>query len=151
MNTPRPLYKLLQGEKSRLAELVTTARQLRQLNQHLLAVLDQPLTDHCQVARYVAGELVIQVDSPVWASRLRYYIPTLLQELKKNIPALQGLKSIKIHVAPATPGPVEKPPATREISPAASQNIHAMAEGIEDPQLREALQRLSRPRRTEDK
>jgi len=151
MNTPRPLYKLLQGEKTRLADLVTTTRRLRRLNQQLLAVLDAPLTDHCQVARYDTEQLIIQVDSPVWASRLRYYIPTLLQELKKNIPDLQGLKSIKMHVAPARPAPVEKSPANREITPAASQNIHAMAEAIDDPALREALQRLGRPRRTEDK
>ncbi|MDZ7662322.1 DUF721 domain-containing protein [Thiohalophilus sp.] len=151
MNTPRPLYKLLHGEKTRLADLVTTTRQLRRLNQHLLAVLAAPLTDHCQVARYDTEQLIIQVDSPVWASRLRYYVPTLLQELKQNIPDLQGLKSIKIHVAPATPTPVEKPPDKREITPAASRNIQAMAEAIDDPVLREALQRLSRPRRTGDK
>lgn len=150
MNSPRPLYKLLQGEKNQLADLVTTTRQLRRLNQSLLSVLDQPLTDHCRIARYHSEQLVIQVDSPVWASRLRYYVPTLLQELKQNIPDLQGLKSIKIHVAPATPPPVEKPPAQREISPAASQDIHAMAEAIEDPALRAALQRLGRPRRTDD-
>lgn len=151
MNTPRPLYKLLQGERTRLADLVTTTRRLRQLNQHLSAVLDVPLTDHCQVARYDTEQLIIQVDSPVWASRLRYYIPTLLQELKQNIPDLQGLKSIKMHVAPAAPAPVEKSPEKREITPAASQNIQAMAETIDDPALREALQRLGRSRRTEDK
>ncbi|MFO8024128.1 DUF721 domain-containing protein [Thiohalophilus sp.] len=150
MNSPRPLYKLLQGEKNQLADLITTTRRLRHLNQSLLSVLDQPLTDHCRIARYDSEQLVIQTDSPVWASRLRYYVPTLLQELKQNIPDLQGLKSIKIHVAPVTPAPVEKPPPQREISPAASRDIYAMAEAIEDPALRAALQRLGRSRRTED-
>jgi len=150
MNFPKPLYKFLQGEKTQLADLVTTARELRRLNQSLLSVLDQPLTDHCRIACCDTEQLVLQVDSPVWASRLRYYIPTLLQELKQNIPDLQGLKSIKIHVAPASPPPAEKPPPQREISPAASRDIHAMAEAIEDPALREALKRLGRPRRTED-
>ncbi|MGD8711662.1 MAG: DUF721 domain-containing protein, partial [Thiohalophilus sp.] len=100
MNFPIPLYKLLRGEKNQLADLVTTARELRQLDNLLSTVLDQPLTDHCRIARYDAETLVIQVDSPVWSSRLRYYIPTLLQELKQNIQSLQGLKSIKLHVAP---------------------------------------------------
>lgn len=150
MNSPKPLHKLLQGEKTQLAELVTTTRELRRFNQYLLSVLDQPLTDHCRIARRDADQLVIQVDSPVWASRLRYYIPTLIQELKQNIPALQGLKSIKIHVAPAAPPAAEKPPLQREISPAASRDIQAMAESVEDPALREALLRLSRPRRTKD-
>ncbi|MGD8576364.1 MAG: DUF721 domain-containing protein [Thiohalophilus sp.] len=149
MNFPIPLYKLLRGEKNQLADLVTTARELRQLDNLLSTVLDQPLTDHCRIARYDAETLVIQVDSPVWSSRLRYYIPTLLQELKQNIQSLQGLKSIKLHVAPILPAPAEKPPANREISPAASRDIQAMAEAIEDPDLREALLRLARPRRTE--
>lgn len=151
MNSAKSIHKFLQGAKNQLADLITTTRELRHLEQSLSSVLDQPLTDHCRIAHRDAEQLVIQVDSPVWASRLRYYVPTLLQELKQNIPALQGLKTIKIHVAPALPTPAEKPSPQREISPTASQNIHAMAESVEDPALREALLRLSRPRRTEDK
>lgn len=150
MNSPRPLYKLLQGEKNQLADLVTTTRELRRLEQSLTSVLDQPLTDHCRIARCDREQLVNQVDSPVWASRLRYYVPTLLTELKQNIPALQGLKSIKIHVAPATPPPTDKPPPQRAISENAAEHISAVAESVTDPALRAALQRLGRPRKTQD-
>jgi hypothetical protein len=144
------LYKLLQGEKNQLADLVTTTRHLRRLERALASVLDQPLIDHCRLARCDAEQLIIQVDSPVWASRLRYYVPTLLTELKQNIPSLQGLKTIKIHVAPAPPAPAVKPPPQRALSETAAGYINDVAESVADPALRAALQRLGRPRRTKD-
>ncbi|NIP25597.1 MAG: DUF721 domain-containing protein, partial [Gammaproteobacteria bacterium] len=132
------------GQKSQVADLVTTARKLRRLNRYILSVLDQPLTDHCQVARFERDLLVLSTDSPVWASRLRYYIPTLLHELKQNIPDLQGLKTIKITIAPLSHEITQNIVSERKISDAAAGNINAMAESIENPALREALLRLAR-------
>lgn len=146
MNFPKPLHKLLSGEKNQVADLITTARKLCRLNQYILSVLDQPLTDHCQVARFEGDLLVLNTDSPVWASRLRYYIPTLLHELKQNIPDLQGLKTIKITTAPPSPEIEQSIVSERKISDAAASNITAMAESIEDTALREALLRLTRHR-----
>jgi len=147
MNSPKPLYKLLSGKKSQVADLVTTARNLRRLNLFLASVLDQPLTDHCQIARFEGDLLVLNVDSPVWASRLRYYIPTLLSQLKQNIPYLQGLKTIKITTTPPLPQPAAAPVKQRQISESAADDIQAMADTIADPELREALRRLARQRR----
>jgi hypothetical protein len=147
MNSPKPLYKLLTGEKSQVADLVTTARKLRRLNHFLASVLDQPLTNHCQIARFEGDLLVLNADSPVWASRLRYYIPTLLTQLKQNIPDLQGLKTIKITTTPPLPRPVAAPVKQRQISETAADDIQAMADTIADPDLREALLRLARQRR----
>ncbi len=146
MNFPKPLHKLLSGEKNQVADLITTARKLCRLNQYILSVLDQPLTDHCQVARFEGDLLVLNTDSPVWASRLHYYIPTLLHELKQNIPDLQGLKTIKITTTPLSPEIAQNIVSERKISDAAASNITAMAESIEDTALRQALLRLTRHR-----
>lgn len=146
MNSPKPIYKLLNGEKGDVADLITRARQLARLNRQIQAILDQPLTDHCQVARCEDNVLVLSSDSPVWAARLRYYIPTLLLQLKQNIPALQGLKDIKIVVHPTAPPPAEAPQSERKISSKAAESISAMAQTVDNPGLRAALERLARPK-----
>ena len=150
MNSPKPLYKYLTGKKGDVADLVTRAKQLHQIDLEIRKFLDQPLTDHCQVAGFKEGVLTLLTDSPAWASRLHFYIPTLSTELKQNTTILQGLNKIVIQVQPALPEPPKPAPQQRNVPDSAGRVLEATANSIDCEALQQALQRLASHSRNKD-
>ena len=144
MNSPKPLYKFLTGKKGDVADLVTQAKQLHLIDVEIRKFLDQPLTDHCQVAGFKEGVLTLITDSPAWASRLHFYIPTLLTELKQNTTRLQGLNKIVIQVQPEIPEAVSSLQEPRILPDSAGKLLEATADSIDSEALQKALQRLAR-------
>lgn len=108
--------------------------------------IQPPLSAHVRPLRYVQGMLRVQADSPVWASRLRHYEQELLGRLRFE-PYFKDLRTIRVRVNPS-PGilPVGRPrPARRpnRLSADSARAIRGMADGIADPALRTALERLA--------
>ncbi len=150
MNISSPLYKFLHGKKGDVAQLVTHARFLQHLTRLVRRQLDAALAGHVQVADYTPFRLVLAVDSPAWATRLRFQRQGLLHQLRTVFKEFQSLEDIGIVILPARQAPSTPPPLRREISPNAAESIRAMAEGMEKGPLREALLRLaSRERKRE--
>ena len=145
------LEKLPQPMK-RLATLLTSGKTLTRLQERLdrqdrllaqfNALLPEPLGEHLVKVLDKDGEWVLLVDSPVWASRLRFQAPQLTQRLTAL--GIQE-KRIRVKVVLAYGG---KQPAgqRRRPVPLSAKNaelLRAMAETVNDEALQQALSRLS--------
>src|SRR3990167_1965297 len=73
---------ILAKQKGCFRDIVDKIEELKRLNELLSLYLEADLAPHCQVANFRSGCLVIQVDSSVWAMRLRYLFPDLLSRLR---------------------------------------------------------------------
>lgn len=83
-----------------LKQLLNKASTLKSLTQQLQDYLPEELKAHCSITEIKANVLVINVDSPVWATRLRYIQSQLLADLRKN--GHPSLISIQIKVSPSS-------------------------------------------------
>jgi hypothetical protein len=68
-----------------LQALAQHARRLQRLSVRLREVLDAPLAEHVQVANLSDRCLVLQTDSPAWATRLRYRSADVLRHLGADL------------------------------------------------------------------
>jgi len=111
------------------------------------AYVPPPLAGHVHPTGYAHGQLQVRVDSPVWANRLRQQKQQLMQRLRRD-PYLQKLQDIQVRVKPPSYAPAPqivtpKPRTTRRrLSKGTARLLHSLAEGIDDPALRAALERL---------
>ena len=97
--------------------------------------------EHCHVASWREGSLLLIVTDGHWATRLRYQQKRLLRQLQA-FDEFASLTRILFKVQPPT---VQAKVAghTLDLSADAAQTIQATAEGITDPALRAALERLA--------
>ncbi|TBU87815.1 DciA family protein [Stutzerimonas kirkiae] len=125
-----------------LKALFHQARRLEQLQQLLESQLQPAARAHCKVASWRDGCLLLVITDGHWATRLRYQQRRLQRQLAE-MQAFAGLARILFKVQPPipdTPRPAAVPPLTRH----AADGILSAADGISDPRLREALERLAR-------
>jgi len=124
-----------------MQRLLSQAKHIDQWNKRIQRILPGPIAAHCQVTNVTEDKLVIQVNSPAWASKLRLFIP----KLEKTI-IVNGLQSVELKVAipaPAYNAIKEIPTPRSPLSSEASNTIIQTAETINDKNLREALLRLA--------
>ncbi len=101
-----------------------------------------PLSAHTRPASYRAGRLVIHADSALWANRLRHQQKHSMQTLRQH-PFFVDLVELRVRVAPLSQARLtdsNRPQA--RLSEASTGVIKAVAEGIKDPALKAALERL---------
>ncbi|WP_028239688.1 DUF721 domain-containing protein [Stutzerimonas azotifigens] len=127
-----PLLKALFGEAQRLDRL-----------QRLLEAQLQPAArEHCRVASWRDGSLLLIVTDGHWATRLRYQQRRLLRQLQSH-EEFGNLTKIVFRVQP----PMSPARAAGRIpthSERAAESLEQTAAGIQDPRLRAALERLAR-------
>lgn len=133
------------------AALLRKARPLRlMLNQaerleHLQRLLESQLQpaarEHCHVASWKEGTLLLVVTDGHWATRLRYQQKRLQRQLLE-MDAFANLTRILFKVQPPLV-PVKREGHGPALSERAAQEIRGSAEGISDPKLRAALERLA--------
>lgn len=135
---------LVQSETSVLKNILNKLELINKLNLALAKLLDPELQPHCQVANYRDGQIVIQVDSPVFATLLRFQLPQLLSALRKE-PGLAGIASLHHIVRPAVAS-VIKPqvPVQRKISSENAAYLRNLAVGISDEKLKAVLENLGK-------
>jgi hypothetical protein len=64
-------------------------------------IIEPPLRHHCRVANLRDGNLILITDSPVWATRLRYLLPGLLDNLRQTATWVRiHCIDIKVRLAP---------------------------------------------------
>lgn len=131
---------LLREEKP-LKALFNQAQRIDHL-QHLLESQLQPAArEHCRVASWREGCLMLIISDGHWATRLRYQQRRLQRQLQA-LGEFATLTKIIFKVQPPQ-GSARAPGRTIELSAFAVESIQATAEGIEDPKLRAALERLA--------
>ncbi len=101
MKTPRQLSDIMTGDAT-LSMLLRQVQTLQVLEALLNARTGDSFAQHCKVAALKEdGVLVLVARTPVWATRLRYLAPDLV-EWAKGVPELSTVKSIQVQVARQT-------------------------------------------------
>ena len=135
--SPKSIRQLLKDKPS-LKLLEREIRARGALLDQIHRLLPADLALHCRAAQIREGQLVLHVDSPVWATRLRYLAPELLGLLRPDNAALTAV-AVKVLMERESCGPRHRP-AKR--SGVAASIIHDSAQDTKHPQLRAALERL---------
>ncbi len=120
-------------------------RQAQQL-QGILTALKSALPEDCQPHLEVGGvrdnQLVILTDSAVWQTRLRMYSQSMLESVHQHTELRLSRLIIKVS-QPSRPAPEEHHPR-RLLSQKSADIIEKTAQGISDPELRKALEKLAK-------
>ena len=133
---------VLLREARPLKALFSQAQRLAQLQRLVESQLQPAAREHCHVASWREGTLLLIVTDGHWATRLRYQQKRLLRQLQM-MEAFSSLTRINFRVQPVA-GVAPAAGHPMDISTRSAQNIHATAEGITDPKLKAALERLAR-------
>lgn len=141
--TPNALLR----EHRPLQALFSAAQRLGRLQALVEAQLEPAARSHCQVASWHEGRLLLLTSDGHWATRLHYQ-QRRLQRLLQALPEFAGLAKIQIKVRPPS-HQVAYQASKVELSEAAADSLCSAAEGIDDPKLRAALERLARNARRE--
>ena len=138
---PARAPSVLLREAKPLKALFSAAQRLDRL-QHLLESQLQPAArEHCHLASWREGCLLLIVTDGHWATRLRYQQRRLQRQLQL-IEEFAGLQRILFKVQPAY-HPQQPANQSMVLSSAAAESIQTTADGISDPKLRAALERLA--------
>lgn len=121
--------------------LLNQAERLEHLQRLLESQLQPAAREHCHVASWRDGTLLLVVTDGHWATRLRYQQKRLLAALQA-MEAFGNLRRILFKVQPPLV-PAKRGLNTTELSANAAQSIRGSAEGITDEKLRAALERLA--------
>lgn len=144
MNSPKPLYKYLKRKNDGVADLVTKARFMGNLNQEFLKNIPTPINHHIQLAHINGSKLHVIADSPAWAAKFRFMSTHLIPTLKKNILYFQYLKEISVSTQPlSAKSKNKKTSKPRLISIEAKSCLENMAKNLENKDLQISLLRLA--------
>ena len=137
-------HRLLHSGAGTLGRLGRRAAQLAEATRILREHLTPPLADHASVAAIRGPTLVVVVDSPVWAARLRYQSAEILDHFAAALgsPRLSRLRTL-VHPPLDTPKSARTPP--RRPARPSSQLIRSVSETLEAGPLRERMARLAAP------
>lgn len=129
-----------------LHTLLVKVKQLESLNRQLAQYLEPNIAPYCQVANRVGSRLVLVVANGSIATQLRFQTPDLIQKLSHD-PLLEGIKEIqcKVRLTPTPPSRLSHSPTNTLalLSPETAKTIQEMAESLEDPQLKNIMQRIA--------
>lgn len=142
---PQPLVSAeqhLRHAQGPLADLVIQLKQRVELNRILLAYLPPTLHRHATLARADTEAWVVQTDSSVWATRLRYLLPGIRQPFGERLGI--PLPPPRIRIAPHTvPPPPPPPPRRMRMADDTICHLEDAARTMADPRLGAALLRLA--------
>ena len=137
--TPRALLSPGAGLLGRLAG---EAAFLAEATRVLRDGLGPPLADHASVAAVRERVLVVVVDSPVWASRLRYQSEKILNHFSEALPGPRPAR-IRTLVRPRAPAATPLRRAAAPPSRSSRALLRDLSETLEPGPLRECLERFS--------
>lgn len=132
---------VLLREAKPLKALFLQAARLSRLQALLESQLEPAARDHCKVASWRGGSLVLVITDGHWATRLRYQQKRLQRQLL-SFEEFANLTKILFKVQPPNT-PRRGTGRTLKLSEEAAEGIRASAEDIADPRLRAALERLA--------
>ena len=95
----KSLSSLLSNANHSLATMQAKVKFLQQLNLIWQQRVEMNLAQHTRVANYRENTLIIEADSPVWTTRLRFLIPDLINQLTKHF-EFRHLKKIDWYIRP---------------------------------------------------
>jgi len=132
---------VLLREAKPLKALFSQAQRLSHLQRLFESQLQPAAREHCYVASWREGCLLLIVTDGHWATRLRYQQKRLQRDLQA-LEVFSGLTRIQFQVRPRSVQR-ELGGTPIDLSVSSAENIQSTAEGITDPKLRAALERLA--------
>lgn len=127
-------------------KLQSRLRRQAELLQGVLSALKSALPEDCQSHLQVGGirdnQLVVLTDSAVWQTRLRMYSQGMLESVRQHTELRLSRLIIKVSPPRRTPPQVDHP--RRLLSQKSADIIERTAQGIDDPGLRKALEKLAK-------
>lgn len=127
-----PIFKNL-GMEDRLA--------VESVRQHWGEIFKEPLSAHTCPVELNAGELVVNVDTPIWLQQLKFYKKDMVEKLRQyNVKSIR-FKSGRVY------GPKERPEfagarQVKERPPLSDEETEWIRETVshlEDPEVRERV------------
>ncbi len=152
MSSPPPSAKTpstLLREHRPLQALFGAAQRLGKLQALVETQLEPAAREHCLVASWQDGCLLLLTSNGHWATRLHYQQRRLQRALQQLL-EFRELQKIQIKVRPPNTQATYQGQSV-ELSAAAAETLHNAAKGISDPKLRAALERLARNAKPEQK
>jgi len=146
MSQYKPVSRLLTSSKGNLQSLLEQAHYLQALTRVLREAIDPILGEHITIANIRENTAIVAADTPAWLSKIRYMAPTILAILKQQS-GLADLHKIQFKVQPPidpTHADYEQKNRRATLSSASSKVLESAASGTHDPELANALRRLSR-------
>lgn len=144
------MKKVLQHSSASLDRLLQHSRYLEYLSKRVLTYLPAEFAGKISVLGFSNKNkskkdkqqaLIVAAISPAWASKLRFYTPTLRRSLTAE-PQFNQLKKIVVRVATSNTS-VKKDQQNPVYSQNSAAIIQNSAEHIENEELKEALLRLA--------
>jgi hypothetical protein len=124
------------------AKLGKKLADYRALCEMVRSTLSAPMDQQLKAAVLQSGVLSLFVSTPVWASRLRYTVPQLLEQLQQRG---LGVDRIRIRILlEASKKPSSLKHKTLSLSKHNGEILRHTAASIRDPDLSQALVKLSR-------
>jgi hypothetical protein len=97
MNKTQHISSLLLNEQSSLNNLYKKAIFSKKIDLKLKKFIDFDVKDHFQLSNIEKNVVTIVVDSPSWATRLRYNTPKIL-DIMNNQLNFKTIKTVRIKV-----------------------------------------------------
>lgn len=138
---------LLKEEKP-LRALFDQAQRIDHLQRVLEGQLQPAAREHCRVASWRDGCLLLIISDGHWATRMRYQQRRLQRQLQA-LEEFANLTKIIFKVQPSRSAG-RNPSQGAALSAYAAESLQSTAEGISDPRLRAALERLASRARPTD-
>jgi hypothetical protein len=140
--TLRSTDEHMQRSNSRIAKLILQTKQLSEINHIFHAFLPAYLHEHASLAKLDSEGWVVQTDSPVWATRLRYILPSLQKPLSEKLKFQVPIPRIRV-APPAVPLP--PPPQARRmtITDNTAKVLEGAARNLPDRKLGAVMARLA--------
>jgi hypothetical protein len=139
----RAISDLLQDKRYPLAELCKKAISNKKIDQKLKKHLDPSLSDHFELANIKTDVATILVNSPAWATRLRYNIPAILSTLNKQL-NFSSVNTVRIKVKKVVHENITLSKKPTPLSKSSVQVLVDVANNFSDPELRSCLLKLSK-------
>ena len=116
---------------------------LQEINSKISNYLDPNIAPYCQVANMTENKLILIVANGSVATQIRFQKMDLLKKCKQH-PELQNIQQIECKVRP----PEQRGEGIRSsyapsLSSQAAYIIREMAETLEDPKLKEVMERIA--------
>ncbi len=133
---------------SALARLINRASQQDAWTDQLRALLPQDLASQCRVANVRDQTLTVHINNAAWATRLRFLVPGLLESLGR-LGDFATVNDIRLKVVPVATDSTPSAENDRLPRPPDRASLLALANSIDDADLRGVVLRLAAQADTE--
>lgn len=132
----------LEHPGKQLASLMSQANHLVFINRAFHAYIPAHCRPHATIVNVDSEAWIIHADSPAWATRLRFCLRTLRQQLSAHLRT--PVPELRLRVRPQAQSQAEAPPRPRpSLSSHSAHVLEGTAQSLSDRRLSNALLRLA--------